>query len=44
MPIAGTIAWVIVGITGGFVSVGLASWILFICAGSIFGIGLIVVR
>ena len=44
MPIAGTIAWAIVGITGGFVSVGLASWILFICTGSIFGLGLIVAR
>ena len=44
MPIAGTIAWAIVGITGGFVSVGLALWILFICTGSIFGIGLIVAR
>ena len=44
MPIAGTIAWTIIGVTGGFVSVGLASWILFICTGSIFGLGLIVAR
>jgi hypothetical protein len=44
MPIAGTIAWTIVGVAGGLVSLGLASWILFIATGSIFGLGLIVAR
>lgn len=44
MPIAGTIAWAIIGIAGAFVPTGLAAWILFICTGSIFGLGLIVAR
>jgi hypothetical protein len=35
MPIAGAIAWTIIGITSPFVSVGLAAWILFICTGMI---------
>lgn len=44
MPIAGAIAWTIIGIAGMFVPVGLAAWILFICTGMIFGLGLIVAR
>lgn len=44
MPIAGTIAWTIVGITSSFVSVGLAAWILFICTGMIFALGLLIAR
>ena len=44
MPIAGTIAWTIIGIAGAFVPVGLASWILFICTGMIFMLGLILAR
>lgn len=44
MPIAGTIAWTIVGIAGNFVSTGLAAWIRFICTGSIFGLGLLIAR
>ena len=44
MPIAGTIAWTIIGIAGAFVPVGLAAWILFICTGMIFGLGLIIAR
>ena len=42
MPIAGTIAWTIIGIAGAFVPTGLAAWILFICTGSIFGLGLLI--
>ena len=42
MPIAGAIAWTIIGIAGAFVSTGLAAWILFICTGSIFGLGLLI--
>lgn len=38
MPIAGTIAWAIIGITSPFVSVNLAAWILFICTGTIFAL------
>jgi hypothetical protein len=44
MPIAGTIAWAIVGIGGAFLPVVLAAWLLFIATGSIFGIGLLVAR
>jgi hypothetical protein len=44
MPIAGTIAWTIIGLASPFVSVGLAAWILFICTGMIFGLGLIIAR
>lgn len=44
MPIAGTIAWTLIGIAGAFVPVGLASWILFICTGMIFMLGLLVAR
>ena len=44
MPIAGTIAWTIIGIAGAFAPTDLAAWILFICTGSIFGLGLIIAR
>lgn len=44
MPIAGTIAWMIIGIAGAFVPTSLAVWILFICTGSIFGLGLLIAR
>ncbi len=44
MPIAGTIAWAIIGIASNFVSTMLAAWILFICTGSIFGLGLVIAR
>lgn len=44
MPIAGTIAWTIIGIAGAFVPVGLAAWILFICTGMIFALGLVIAR
>ena len=44
MPIAGTIAWTIIVITSPFVSVNLAAWILFICTGMIFALGLLIAR
>ena len=44
MPIAGTIAWTIIGIGGAFLPVVLASWLLFIGTGSIFGLGLLVAQ
>jgi len=44
MPIAGAIAWSIVGIGGAFLPTGLAAWLLFIATGSIFGLGLLVAR
>lgn len=44
MPIAGTIAWTVIGICGTFLPVGLAAWALFLCTGSIFGLGLLVAR
>lgn len=44
MPIAGTIAWTVIGIASPFVSVGLAAWILFICTGMIFALGLLIAR
>lgn len=44
MPIAGTIAWAIIGIASPFVSVNLAAWILFICTGMIFALGLVIAR
>ena len=44
MPIAGTIAWAIIGVVSPFVSESLAAWVLFICTGMIFGLGLIVAR
>ena len=42
MPIAGTIAWTIIGIAGMFAPTGLAAWILFVCTGCIFGLGLLI--
>ena len=44
MPIAGTIAWTIIGIAGALVPVGLAAWILFICTGMIFMLGMFIAR
>jgi hypothetical protein len=44
MPIAGTLAWTIIGIAGAFVPVGLAAWILFIATGMIFALGLLIAR
>jgi len=44
MPIAGTLAWAIIGVAGVFLPVGLAAWALFICTGMIFGMGLLVAR
>lgn len=44
MPLAGTIAWTIVGVVGAFVPVKLAAWILFIATGMIFGLGLFLAR
>jgi len=44
MPIAGTIAWTIIGIASPFVSVDLAAWILFIGTGMIFALGLLISR
>ncbi len=44
MPIAGTIAWCIVGVGGAFLPVLQASWLLFIATGSIFGLGLLIAR
>ncbi|MGE3507485.1 MAG: hypothetical protein AB7N65_01205 [Vicinamibacterales bacterium] len=44
MPIAGTIAWSVIGVLGAFLPVNLAAWALFIGTGSIFGLGLLVAR
>jgi len=44
MPIAGAIAWTIVGIGGALLPVGLASWVLFIATGSTFGLGVLVAK
>ena len=44
MPIAGTIAWAIIGVAGVFLPVELAAWALFIGTGMIFGLGLLVAR
>lgn len=44
MPIAGTIAWTIIGISSLFVPVWIAAWILFICTGMIFALGLLIAR
>jgi hypothetical protein len=44
MPIAGTIAWSVVGVCGAFLPVGLAAWVLFIGTGSIFGMALLIAR
>lgn len=42
MPIAGAIAWGIIGIAGMLLPLGLASWVLYIATGSIFGLGILV--
>lgn len=44
MPIAGLIAWSVIGVAGALVPVGLAAWILFIATGSIFMLGLFLAR
>jgi hypothetical protein len=44
MPIAGTIAWSVIGVAGALLPVNLAAWALFIGTGSIFGVGLLVAR
>ncbi len=44
MPVAGTIAWLVIGVCGAFLPVELAAWVLFIATGSIFGLGLVVAR
>ena len=44
MPIAGTIAWTVIGIGGALLPIGLAAWLLFFATGSIFGLGLLVAR
>ena len=42
MPIAGSIAWLVIGVCGAILPVGLAAWVLFIATGSIFGLGLLI--
>ena len=44
MPIAGTIAWSVVGVSAVFLPVDLAAWVLFIGTGSIFGMALLIAR
>ena len=44
MPVAGTIAWTLIGIAGAFLPTILAAWALFIGTGSIFGLGLLIAR
>jgi hypothetical protein len=44
MPIAGTIAWTIIGIAGAVLPLEGAAWAIFIGTGSIFYIGLLVAR
>lgn len=44
MPIAGAIMWTAIGIAGAVLPVGLAMWALFIGAGMIFSLGLVVAR
>ena len=43
MPIAGAIAWAVIGVAGAFVSVAWAAWILFICRHD-FYLGLLIAR
>ena len=42
MPIAGTIAWTVIGIAGMTLPLSLAMWVLYIATGSIFGLGILV--
>lgn len=44
MPIAGTIAWSLIGIVGATQSLNIAVWTLYIATGSIFYLGLFVAR
>jgi hypothetical protein len=44
MPIAGTIAWALIGILGTFLPADLAAWALFLGTGLIFSLGLVVAR
>jgi hypothetical protein len=44
MPIAGALAWSVVGIAGAVLPVGLAAWALFICTGMIYLLGIQVAR
>src|SRR5262245_15675226 len=44
MPIAGTIAWTLIGIAGAILPVDQAAWALFIGTGMIFGLGTVVAR
>jgi uncharacterized protein DUF7010 len=44
MPIAGTIAWTVIGFAGLLLPTNLAAWALFIGTGMIFSIGLVVAR
>jgi hypothetical protein len=44
MPIAGTIMWILIGIAGAILPLGLALWALFIGTGVIFSVGLLVAR
>jgi ethanolamine transporter EutH len=44
MPIAGTIAWALIGVAGAALPVELAAWALFLGTGLIFALGLLVAR
>lgn len=44
MPLAGTIAWVVVGLAGLFASAQLATLVLYIATGSIFYLGMLISR
>jgi hypothetical protein len=44
MPIAGAIAWTIIGVAGAFLPLGRNVWILFLCTGMTFPLGLVVAR
>lgn len=44
MPIAGAIAWSVIGVAGAFLSVESAAWVLFIGTGMIFYLGVLIAR
>lgn len=44
MPIAGTIAWCVIGLGGLFLPLNLQAWLLFGATGGIFALGLLVAR
>jgi hypothetical protein len=44
MPIAGAIAWTIIGVAGAFLPLFWNVWVLFICTGMTFPLGLLVAR